>query len=196
MIDSWNAAVLNNRLKKLDIPNLLDQVETGTWNLIRTPYFHGNGSTSGLTYKVNDDGSITFTGKATATFNYNVKRYTQEVTLPPGNYRLKGCPADGSASTYYLRIGYVVPPSTTVTWLGYDYGAGFDFTLDQTSNIQINCVIANGYEITQTGGLIFMPEIDVIELPLCTKATAGNYYLTATVDSDGVITYSWEEVAP
>lgn len=193
MIDSWNAAVLNDQIKRQNIPALLDKVETGTWNLIRTPYYHGNRTLQGVKFTINDDASVTATGTATQTVSYNVKRYTENFKLPVGNYKLKGCPADGSTTTYSLRVGIIIPPSTSITWLGYDVGNGFEFSLTDEYVLQVSIQIYNGYTISD-GGLTFRPEIDVVELPLCSETTAGNYFLKATVDSDGVITYSWEEL--
>ena len=195
MVDSWNSAVLNDLIRKQkQIPALLDQVETGIWNLVRLPYYNESTSSNGITFNIKPDGTVDVSGTATANANILVKWYTQKMTLPAGNYILKGCPADGSTLTYNLRVGKETSGGSR-SWIGYDTGDGLIFTLTETCSIAIMLNVANGIVIGDTP-ITFKPEIDVVELPLCTQATAGNYYLTATVDVDGVVTYSWEEVAP
>lgn len=132
----------------------VDKAELNTWNLLRQPYFHSSGSSSGTTRTVNADGSVTFTGTASATYNFNLKRYTQEWKLPQGTYRIKGCPSGGSSTTYYMRVAVY---NTSLTNLVDDYGDGAIFTLTEESIMQINACVYNGYAIQ--GSLTFKPFI-------------------------------------
>ena len=193
MVDSWNSAVLYDLIRKQkQIPALLDQVETKVWNLVRLPYYNDSTASNGITFDIKPGGSIDVSGTATANANILVKWYTQNFKLPAGNYHLKGCPADGSVSSYNLRVGRETSGGSRA-WLGYDVGDGFTFTLTEECSIAIMLNVMSGTAIGDTP-ITFKPEIDVVELPVCDKTTAGNYSLKATVDSDGVVTYSWEAI--
>ncbi len=55
---------------------------------------------NGITFTVNDDGTVTVNGTATATAVLDVNR--QNLLLESGDYMLSGCPSGGSADTYKL----------------------------------------------------------------------------------------------
>ncbi len=54
----------------------------------------------GITYTLNEDGSIWVKGTATANHYYTVGR----VDIAPGTYTLSGCPEGGSSNTYVLYL--------------------------------------------------------------------------------------------
>lgn len=116
------------------------------WNLLSTPYYTADGTSNGITRKTNGNGSITFTGTATGQHTFYVRRYSDEWTLPAGKYRLSGCPSGGSSTTYRLRVGADTSTSTT-TWLGYDTGSGYEFTLTEEKIITVTFNIYSGYAI-------------------------------------------------
>lgn len=101
----------------------------------------------GVTFTVNDDGTITANG--TAENNTNT---TATVTLPAGNYILSGCPSGGSGNKYRIAINN----RDTSTNLGFDYGSGFEFTLNEETNLIVHFDIRNGYT---ANNLTFKPMI-------------------------------------
>ena len=150
VVTDTEKATWNGKAELTDV----DKAELNTWNLLRQPYFHGSGTSSGTTRTVNADGSVTFTGTATASFYFNFKRYTQEWKLPKGTYRVSGCPSGGSSSSYFLRVSRY---TTSAITLVDEYGDGAEFTLTEESVMQINGAIINGYAIQ--GSLTFKPFI-------------------------------------
>lgn len=73
-------------------------VSTGK-NLIPYPYSENTITRSGVTFTVNNDGSIIANGTATENTNFSI--YTGNMSLS-GEFTLSGC-VGGSANTYYLR---------------------------------------------------------------------------------------------
>lgn len=53
---------------------------------------------NGVTFTVNDDGSVTANGTATNAMAFPIG----DVALSAGSYKLSGCPSGGSTGTYYL----------------------------------------------------------------------------------------------
>jgi len=104
-------------------------------------------TTNGITFTVNDDGTITVDGTATG----NAYLVLGAVNLA-GNitYALNGCPEGGGNSTYRLY------------WQGvtgnYDEGEGTTYTPDSNSNINIRIVI---YEGATVDNLVFKPMVRV-----------------------------------
>ena len=87
---------------------------------------------SGITYTVNSDGSITFTGQATADVSI-VLCYRQGISsnpkifLPNGDYYLSGI-TGGSASSISMQVG--VTKSGSFTNVGTNYNGSSLFTID------------------------------------------------------------------
>lgn len=54
---------------------------------------------NGITFTVNNDGSVTVNGTATGLVSFNIN---DKFSLPNGEYILSGCPEGGDSSTYYL----------------------------------------------------------------------------------------------
>lgn len=90
---------------------------------------------NGITYTVNEDGSITCNGTAKNSTEFTVKL---DFLLSAGNYRLTGCPSGGGFSSYYLRAWY--SSSGVLKWL-YDFGSSRDFTLTNTTAMRCSIVI-------------------------------------------------------
>lgn len=189
---SFTNANVEGVLKEIDknTPSYIDKVEEGIWNLLRLPYYHSSGTSAGTTRTVNADGSITVTGTASQTYNFNVKRYTQNWVLPKGTYRISGCPSGGSSSSYYMRVQKY--ENGNLTTLVDDYGDGAEFTLTGDTIMQINAGIYNGYAIQDS--ITFRPTITRVKFPACDKTTSGIYTLQATVDANGNISYEWVSV--
>lgn len=83
---------------------------------------------NGLTFTVNDDGSVTVNGTATADTEITVRNMT---LLANTDYILSGCPAS-EADEWQYRM-YAI---NTSTWAiaGADYGYGSDYTLSTGNN--------------------------------------------------------------
>ena len=190
MIDSWNSAILNEKNKD-SIYKLVDQAETGVWNLVRKPFVDGSKVDSGVTFTVNSDDTITVDGTATANISYRFKTTASNFRLPAGDYVVSGCPAGGRALSYMIRVSQTIEGTTRT--LANDYGTGAHFEVSDGSGvISVIIRIVSGTVISSKK--FGIPYIRVAKIPPCEETTAGNYSLKATVDSDGVVTYSWEEI--
>ena len=88
---------------------------------------------NGVTLTVNEDGSVTLNGTATATVFFEIRK---GMLLETGReYILSGCPVGGSTSSYTLLIE---DSSQGRTW---DFGKGIKFTAASTNydvKIRIN----------------------------------------------------------
>lgn len=88
---------------------------------------------NGITFTVNEDGSITADGTATANAQFDLwTRGSNDWFLSANTYRLTGCPEGGSGSTYELAINKTISGggSSVVT---RDYGSGANFTVSNES---------------------------------------------------------------
>lgn len=103
---------------------------------------------NGITFTVNDDGSVTCNGTASE----NAVIYiSQHPTLAEGNYILSGCPSGGASSTYEIIARR--SDSTNIR----DNGDGAEFTLSSSFTISwIQIVIRSG---TTVSDLTFYPMI-------------------------------------
>ena len=99
-----------------------------------------------VTYKVNDDGSITVNGTASggASFFYLVNSLSLTVG---GEYILNGCPDGGSLSGYSVRL-YDGGSYKS------DFGSGLDFIFGTQSGVRIN--ISNG---TTVNNMVIKPMV-------------------------------------
>ena len=128
-------------------------------NKIWADYYDGRSKTmNGITATVNNDGSITFNGTATGTFGFvifQVRPSEFHKRFKVGDKcTILGCPANGSAFTYYLRLA-------TDPWaiLGDDYGEGKNITItDQSGKTWVKLMI--GIDSGQTmNNVTFYPMI-------------------------------------
>ena len=110
--------VLENTLGYTATKNLLENTGTST-------------TKNGITFTVNDDGSVTANGTATATATFNI---ATNLELPNGEYILSGTPADGGSDAYYM---YLSGAGTGIT--GSDRGQGYTFVINDNiiSSIKI-----------------------------------------------------------
>lgn len=106
------------------------------YNELNIYVLHPKGYTetiSGVTFKYNDDGSVTANGKATADINYFLGSRATLGDIFNGTYYLSGC-MNGSNSTYFLSMwadGIGVYPQTTT-----------EVATNKTSGVNWNIVIA------------------------------------------------------
>ncbi len=118
-------------------------------NLISFPYYNKSGVINGITYTINDDGSITAKGTATA----NAALYlTYGLSGIKGTVFLSGCPDGGSISAssgggYSLRMNKVVNGAEVTG--GVDVGSGNKITLNGES-IRVYIVVLSGKTVDCT----------------------------------------------
>ena len=86
---------------------------------------------SGLTYTVNEDGSVHVTGTCTGTAFWAV-----QLTLPKGTYVLSGAPTNGQLTLRNARGGGA--PSSAFSGSLDDYGNGATFTVSETASAWLN----------------------------------------------------------
>lgn len=117
-------------------------------NLIPFPYYNKSGVVNGITYTINDDGSVTAKGTATA----NAALYlTYGLSGIKGTVFLSGCPSGGSISStgggYSLRMNKFVN-GVEVTG-GADVGSGNKITLNG-EDVRIYIVVLSGKTVDCT----------------------------------------------
>lgn len=102
----------------------------------------------GITFTVNDDGSVTASGTASANTQLDIGKFP----LTAGTeYILSGCPDGGSESSYYLYGLY------TSNWAGLggkDTGSGYKFTAQWSGEVVFRVYITSG---TTIDNLTFYP---------------------------------------
>ncbi len=123
-------------------------------NLVPFPYTYGTQTINGVTFEVQEDGSIIVNGTATADSTYMVlERYDASLILPAGTYTLSGCPNGGGNSTYYIQK-YIDGVYGDV-----DGGQGHTFDLAENKNpiIQVYLRVFKGNTVEN---LVFKPQIE------------------------------------
>lgn len=120
-------------------------------NLLPYPYECTSQTVNGVTFTVNDDGTIFAKGTSTAATNFYITN-TNSISLPAGqSYTLSGCHTGGALGTYYL--GCKVGTSTR-----RDTGKGNTYTPTTDTTISsIYIYIAKG----KTVDLVFKPQLEI-----------------------------------
>mgnify|MGYP002521031345 CR=1 FL=1 len=149
-------------------------------NLIPQPYANGTKTINGVTFTVNEDGTITANGTASSEVNtyYEINRTT--ALMPGTTYTLTGCPAGGSGSTYCLYVE--VADATTGWYTGsiFDLGEGATFTIKKATTIRILMTIRKG---VACDNVVFSPQIE--EGATATAYTKGVTPAAVTVRRNG-----------
>ena len=108
----------------------------------------------GITFTVNNDGTVTANGTATGDAIYIIPM-TDCPTFPIGTVaNLSGCPTGGSKDTYYLSNG----------WIGsYDYGSGAAVFVSSNTTatnlkVQIELNVKSGVTVNN---IVFKPQITI-----------------------------------
>ena len=158
-------------------------------NLLKYPYSQGTYSTSGITFTVNDDGSITVNGTATATAWFRV--YGNFATAPSGKLPV---PSWVNANASYMISGSIndyariqidlYDASNNTVKEVKDTGSGALFTVTESQlSVSETCAIFIRINSGQTlNNVTIKPQIEV-----GTTSTAFEPYTvqTATIDLDG-----------
>ena len=128
-------------------------------NLISFPYFDGMRKThNGVTWTVNNDGTITANGTATGgNSTYYVIRYSQKVKYEANKYYwYKASPLGGSGTTYRAYLSMIDDKGVWKNDAGNDYGDGSWWNKDTAWNINLELIIVEGFT---ANNLVFKPII-------------------------------------
>ena len=163
-----------------------DKVEKGTkatdWtpspedeigkNLLSYPYLRDSLSgatytTAGITFTLNDDGTVTAKGTATGnawyqfSSNYQPNLPNGALCLPEGTYTISGCPSGGASTTYFIQCNAYNGSSSSDTSFvgGRDYGDGYTAVLTKAGYIRFEIGITNGYACPSKG-ITFKPMLE------------------------------------
>ena len=98
----------------------------------------------GITYTINEDGSISTSGTNTSSYAYI--RYDFE--LPAGTYTVSGCPSGGSAEGYSITVAYTESGAQKQK---QDLGSGVTFTLAATTTVRLYPVRIGANTVSVTG---------------------------------------------
>ena len=112
-------------------------------NLIPLPYIAGNGTAGGVTYRINSDASISFSGNKTGTSD-NIVFDLVNLVLPAGTYHLSGLNATGDYTTFHIGCDIYDMDGTWVNII-YDSGSGETIMLERTMRIHIFIRILSYY---------------------------------------------------
>lgn len=116
---------LNRQTLGYSKKNLLKTTATSTTN-------------NGVTFTVNEDGSVTVNGTATSVIYFDIMN---EKAISKGKYIISGCPSNGSYNTYSFYVYDLVNGIN----LGRDYGEGREINLvDTVQRAKATFMIAKG----------------------------------------------------
>ena len=114
---------------------------------------------AGITYTVNEDGSVTLTGASTTGSTYNY--FSIPITLKPGKYKVNGMPETSKTTTYRTDLR-----ATESGGITYGYGAKeFEVEFTETTTAYYMIRIDGTYK-EELGGITFYPMIrhaDIID---------------------------------
>lgn len=172
---SWTVYLKNIKLEKGNketdwSPAPEDEVGR---NLLSYPYLRDvlSGSsytTVGITYTLNDDGTITAKGTATgsAWYQFTSNLYPNNPNgafcLPAGTYTISGCPSGGAGSSYHIQlVAYNGTASSSTAFASAsDYGNGATIVMNQAGYMRFEIGISNGYACP-SAGITFKPMLEV-----------------------------------
>lgn len=115
-------------------------------NLLRYPYASKTKSVSGMTFTVNDDGTITISGTPTQSVSFDLIAENNPLILQKGEYVFRGIPEGFNA---YGSYAFIKNLTTQQTY--QDAGNGIRFDLSEETPIRSAIIISanfNGEETT------------------------------------------------
>jgi hypothetical protein len=133
---------------------LAELIDNGAKNLLKITAT--SQTINGVTFSVNDDGTITANGTATAD-NVSFFVNTDVSASILRSVKFTGCPAGGSDSTYQMILEQNGYPYSSIA---FDRGSGYD--LSYTGNVNVACYIQIKSGIT-VNNLVFKPMICTAE---------------------------------
>lgn len=140
-------------------------------------------TTAGITFTVNEDGSITANGTATANAVLNLYASTNGVfSLANGTYTITGCPSGGSASTYRIWFENKAANGSTNVNAAADQGNGANLAITY-GKARAYITVANGATVNN---VVFRP---MIRLTSDTDPTFAPYTGATTTTDLGRTVY-------
>lgn len=126
------------------------QVTTTGKNLLPYPYAHGSNTNAGITFTINDDGSVTASGTATAQarFIFHLLDAGSRVYLPAGKYTFSGNPDPNISMAIYLYSDNTT--SEFLMWKDISNGSTYTFELSEPAYYGAYCVISAGATVNAT----------------------------------------------
>ena len=162
----------------------------GAKNLLKYPYYETSRTVGGVTFTINDDGSVSLSGTSDRVIFYVLHQRTQgeinDFILKNGTYIGSGCPSGGSPTTYLLQFQRTV--NGVASTIANDDGSGVTFTLNgddystQEVNMQVLITINSGINVD---GLVFKPMIRLATIndDTFTPYTMTNQEITRYINS-------------
>ena len=147
---SLNENSPNPVTNKATTKGIVQAGESGARNLVPFPYYEKAGTENGITWTVNDDGTIGVSGTATANVSFTIRATSENWKLKKGTYTLSGCPSGGSFTGYRLQLARFV--DGTLTSYANDYGNGVTFEITDDFPLLMQFVVASGVTIDATVG--------------------------------------------
>lgn len=138
--------------QEVDVVDSPVSVQATGKNLNKLPYESTNNVSNGITWTLNNDGSVTANGTDTNFINFYF-HWSDSVPLPGARIVGSGCPAGGSTNSYCIMLFNGVDTSQRV----YDTGEGIAIP-DGWESVRFFARIYNG---TTVSNLTFKPQIEV-----------------------------------
>lgn len=145
---SLNENSPNPVTNKATTKGIIQTGESGARNLVPFPYYEKAGTENGITWTVNDDGTIGISGTATANVSFIIRATSEKWTVRKGTYTLSGCPSGGSFSGYRLQLARFI--DGTLTSYANEYGTGATFEITDDLPLLLQFVITSGVTIDAT----------------------------------------------
>ena len=159
-------------------------------NLISFPYASSNGHVSnGITYTVNDDGSVTAKGTATGTSSFYFVMNKANVLKSNVYYTMSGCKGGNTTNAYFLQIQRA-SDSKNFRVTNTPVSFYFDEQLD-TTTVSVSVVFRKGYV---ADNVTFYPmieegEVTTTEYEPYVEPVTTNIYLSEPLQSGEIISY-------
>ena len=151
----------NTELTKDDSGLTANAFANGAVNLL--PCDATSNVQTGLTYIVEDDGTVKVSGTNTSNETAQIAVTMSYVNWDSTKrYRISGCPSNGSSNSY--RLGLTINKSDGWSRTLTELGDGLEFQLaSNETKIKVSINISAGYAIS--GTLVFKPMVTVADMP-------------------------------
>lgn len=145
----------------------LDKESEEFTNAVSIPMPYRSGSehvTNGITFTMNDDGSIVANGTATDDAYYYLTYYDSDLIVPNALYKVSGCPSGGADNKYKINV-YHRNLISLIEYYGKDYGDGLVFEVSGgygdywSTGLLLSICISKGNTVTD---LVFKPSVEEI----------------------------------
>lgn len=131
-------------------------------NLISYPYYETSHVANGITWTVNNDGTVSASGTATAN---TMLIFTFRTENPSkGDYIFSGCPSGGSRTTYYQWFGLWDADTSTNVYGQYDIGSGTTVNITKEHEKYTMVMACYVYKGQTVSNLTFKPMLRRAEI--------------------------------